>query len=667
MQNELDLLTLNAGIYFIKFKGTQAKEMVIFRRLLIVVFVFYLGSLQATNYYVDSSNGDDSHNGTSPSMAWQTISKVIAMSSNFQAGDSILFKRGEIWNGERINTSTHPSGNINNPITYGSYGSGARPIINIHTDQFPEWTDEGDNIWSTLISAGSRFFKNGIEMLRASDISLLGLYGTEYHVGFINNGEDYQLSVYSTVDPSINTYTWSPSSTVVSLYYADYINFIDIDFQGGASSSIRIYDNIGWKIINCNVGWNAGGGIKIRNTSNVIIDSVIFDSNFTVDMSLLPQGTSDYTGCNDGIFVSTGSTNITVRNCFFKNWGHASFSSNTTESLNVVSDISFHNNELTSPDILHGGRIGYSGYSEDGEYFNNYIHNIRAQNQLGGSRNHFHHNIIDSVLHSPIEYYVYAKGVSLSNYNVQIKDNIIENNVIANTDGKGMEIYSINFDYPGEVSGNILRNNILFNCGTLVDDIAVQFHEDSIGQLIFNNTMENNLIYSSSTIQTCMYQYNGTITDVATFNSLNTNIHDNLSDNPLFVDAANSDYHLLANSPAIDAGTIPLSLYDYDGNPIPNGDAADIGAFEYYGSVGIEDATASDIIIYPNPVSDKLFLSNELLNKDYDIISLTGIIVKSGKIDKNEIDLTELKSGIYFIQIKENTAFNTRIIKLMKK
>ena len=164
-----------------------------------------------------------------------------------------------------------------------------------------------------------------------------------------------------------------------------------------------------------------------------------------------------------------------------------------------------------------------------------------------------------------------------------------------------------------------------------------------------------------------MYQYNGTITDVATFNSLNTNIHDNLSDNPLFVDAANSDYHLLANSPAIDAGTIPLSLYDYDGNPIPNGDAADIGAFEYYGSVGIEDATASDIIIYPNPVSDKLFLSNELLNKDYDIISLTGIIVKSGKIDKNEIDLTELKSGIYFIQIKENTAFNTRIIKLMKK
>ncbi|MCY3017745.1 MAG: right-handed parallel beta-helix repeat-containing protein [Planctomycetota bacterium] len=50
---------------------------------------------------------------------------------------------------------------------------------------------------------------------------------------------------------------------------------------------------------------------------------------------------------------------------------------------------------------------------------------------------------------------------------------------------------------------------------------------------------------------------------------------------PLFVDAAKADFHLLSNSPAINAGTEKLApTDDFDGFPRPYGPAFDIGAYE---------------------------------------------------------------------------------------
>jgi len=637
------------------------------KNILILIILLATDALYATNYYVDATGGNDNNSGTTPATAWKTISKVMSMSASFQPGDSILFKKGEIWNGERIKSNNHPSGTVNNPITYASYGSGIKPIINIHTEQHPIWTDEGSNIWTAIIGTGSRFFKNGIEMLRAVDISYLGLYGTEYYTELVNGGNNYKLYIYSIVDPTTDTFSWDALSSVVRLKNADYIHLTDIDFRGGASTCINIEDNNGWEIKNCSIGFNAAYGCIIKYSSNILINNCAINSNLTIDQSQLPDNIpgSSYTGCEDGIFVTTGSSDITISDCFFKNWGHANFSSNTDDSLNIISNIIFHNNELTSPDILYGGRIAYSGYTEGGAYYNNYIHDISVANQLGGSNNHFHHNIIDNVLDSPLKPEHVGIGIWMQNYNVQVKDNIIEHNVIANTQSKGFEIYPINWDYPNEFSGNIFRNNIIYNCGVTESNIAIQFHKDQNGQHIYNNIVENNLIFNSNTTQTCLYQYNGILSDVAIFNTQDADIQDNLGGNPLFVDAVNGDYHLTANSPAINAGTIPLATEDYDGNPIPNGSAVDIGAYEYYGTAKTIENSLNDFCIYPNPTSGKLFISSELQYQDYMVFSLSGAVLKSGKVEANAIDLSKLKPGIYFIIFTENKKGNSKITKLI--
>lgn len=585
-----------------------------------IFFILFLANyLIAETYYVDATNGNDGNVGTSELLAWKTISHVMSQAVNFQPGDFILFKKGEVWNGERLYSPNHPSGTINSPITYGAFGTGDKPVINIHVNQNPNWTDEGNNIWSAEIGTGARFFKNGTEMLRTVDLSNLGLYGTEYHTELINGGNNLKLSIYSTINPSANTYAWSKFSSVISLPDADYIDLVGIDFQGGAGPTIRVFDNVGWNIMNCTVGKNAADGIKIKNSSSILIDHAYLDAHNTIDQSLLANtNVGKYSGCEDGIFVTTGSTAITVQYCYFKNWGHASFSANTDDATKVISNIIFHNNELTSPDILYGGRLAYSGYSEDGAYFNNHIHDISVQNQLGGSRNHFHHNIIDGVLDSPLKIDKIGVGIKLSNYNIQVVDNIIENNVIANTDGIGILIYSINFELPGEVSGNIIRNNIIFNCGITDGDIGIQFHEDESNQSIFNNTVQNNLIYSANTTQTCLYQYNGTVSSVALFNTQHVDIEENIAGNPLFVDAANGDFHLAENSPAIDAGTASLSTTDYDGNAIPIG-AVDIGAYEYQSPLSVDYLLPLQAILQGNNVLLKWISAHEQDNNSFKI------------------------------------------------
>jgi hypothetical protein len=117
---------------------------------LMVTLLLALGArLSATTYYVSSSTGNDANAGTSSGAAWQTIAHVNGQT--FLAGDSILFKRGDVWNESLTPPSSGSSGN---PITFDAYGAGAAPnLTGYYAVPSTAWVLVTGNAWKATVPA----------------------------------------------------------------------------------------------------------------------------------------------------------------------------------------------------------------------------------------------------------------------------------------------------------------------------------------------------------------------------------------------------------------------------------------------------------------------------------------------------------------------------------
>ena len=112
------------------------------RFLFVLAFLCAGHLVHATNYYFSSVSGDDSRTGAqaqNPATPWKTLSKLNSFFSSLSAGDSVLFKRGETFYGSIV---VSKSGTAANPIRFGAFGSGAKPIISGFTTV---------NTWTSLV------------------------------------------------------------------------------------------------------------------------------------------------------------------------------------------------------------------------------------------------------------------------------------------------------------------------------------------------------------------------------------------------------------------------------------------------------------------------------------------------------------------------------------
>lgn len=78
-----------------------------------------------TAYYIDSQEGNDSNDGSSPERAWKTFDRIDGI--HLSAGNQILLRKGSVWTGQLTATG---SGTQSSPIVIGSYGQGDLPVIN---------------------------------------------------------------------------------------------------------------------------------------------------------------------------------------------------------------------------------------------------------------------------------------------------------------------------------------------------------------------------------------------------------------------------------------------------------------------------------------------------------------------------------------------------------
>ncbi|UCE99374.1 MAG: hypothetical protein JSV82_09475, partial [Planctomycetota bacterium] len=126
--------------------------------LAFVLMIGLSGVVRATDYYV-SSTGNDNNSGTSPTEAWQTISKVNSV--DFADGDSVLFEAGQTFSGTIV-FDVNDGGTPTTPLTVGSYGSGGdgRSTISSGTsDGLYMYNRAGTDIKDLIFVGGGRLEK----------------------------------------------------------------------------------------------------------------------------------------------------------------------------------------------------------------------------------------------------------------------------------------------------------------------------------------------------------------------------------------------------------------------------------------------------------------------------------------------------------------------------
>lgn len=205
-----------------------------------------------TTYYV-STSGDDDNNGLSMDSPFKTIGKVNGLI--LQPGDTVLFKCGDIWRGEKLMITE--SGTENNPINFGSYPdrnctmkpviSGAYPITG--------WSPHSSlpSIYEADLDLGGNTgkFPDGINQL-FRDGTRLGI-GREPDINDENGG--YAVI---TAQTAASTFTFNDTNNV------DWKN-ATVHIRSGRSYIIN-------RIIDQEVGSGSGTTVTVNGLLNCVED-----------------------------------------------------------------------------------------------------------------------------------------------------------------------------------------------------------------------------------------------------------------------------------------------------------------------------------------------------------------------------------------------------------
>jgi len=281
-----------------------------------------------TIYYVDATYGNDLNDGLSPSLAWQTISKVNR--GTFTPGDIILFKRGEVWREQLVPSS---SGVIGSPITFGAYGTGRKPKIfgSITKNKTEDWMLESDNIW---ISSGTIDLDVG-NLIMDSEKSI-GVK-CDNRTDLDNQGDFWydstieRVYLFSASNPATyykGNIECAQKRHIVSIWDKNYITIRDLDLRYGGAHGIWCMnvDNI---IVRCcdfsYIGGSFqtgtvryGNGVEFWNSaSNTTVEICRFWEIY--DAAVTTQGL----GANNSKFNQHFRYNL-IWNCeySFEFWNH---------------------------------------------------------------------------------------------------------------------------------------------------------------------------------------------------------------------------------------------------------------------------------------------------------------------------------------------------------
>ena len=274
-----------------------------------------------------------------------------------------------------------------------------------------------------------------------------------------------------------------------------------------------------------------GSSARVLNLQSSYVKYIVFDG-FVLDA----------TGAENGIKIQAGAHHVRIQNCEVKNSvGHG---------IRITGGTQTHHNEIRRCDVHgHGKDLHY----DHGIY-------IAASDNL----------VEDCTVHHNLAYgvHVYDGSASTAHRNIIRRVKAYSNGTVGILIGSG--------------TGNLAYNNLVYANKT---GIMVGFN--ATDNKLYNNTIYKNAgdglqIRSSSSGARARNNISYSNTVNINNKGSNTTLSNNLTTDPLFVNAAGSDFHLKSGSAAINKGiTLSEVLDDYEGTPRPAGASYDIGADEY--------------------------------------------------------------------------------------
>jgi len=515
----------------------------------VLAFLFLSSASWAATYYVGATNGDNYNDGLSPSTAWKTIAKVN--SSDFEPGDYILFKRGEVWREQLIVPS---SGSKGNPITFGVYGSGDRPIIS-GAILITDWTlDSGNICWASVDWTCNLVFEDGTALImKASKEDLVkGSY-------YLDEAND-KLYVWLNAEENPDFHTME-----VSRYHdygllridKDYIVIDGLELKHSNKYQVRIWKSNTVTIQNCKASYGYHIGFYIFGTDPMPQNIHILNNELSYNGICRTRGVAGGSGIS-----FFGGTNWTVRgNHLDTVYGEGiecyGGANNGEISENIVQNCE------QSGGIYCCGNLGSTVHHINvfnNRVTNNAVHQMEIAIEGSGNLHHIniYYNIINGKGTSGGGILVGWSGVGI------IEDCTIYNNTIYGCK-HGILVYGEN------VTNNEFKNNIY----SLNDAYGWCFLLDKDSSV--DNILDHNCLYNAA--EEDRIKWLGTAYTLSEFQAAREKELNSIDSNPKFVDATNKDFTLQSVSPCIDAAYDWNQTGDFY-NHGKKGPAWDIGAIE---------------------------------------------------------------------------------------
>ena len=461
----------------------------------------------AADYHFSTSIGDDSRSATdaqNPSTPWKSITKLNSIAGTLNAGDRILFKRGDIFYGSII---IGKSGTAANPIVFGAFGSGAKPIISGFST-INGWTSISPNIWESntavsTLSSCNVISINGTNAAqgRTPDAGYWTIGGTNGNS--ITDGENLNSAAFDWTGAQVvlRKYRWIMDKYTISSASGNTINFTNGGDAIQTGWGYFIQNDI--RTLNLQNEWCYNATTKkvsiYSTTSPVNVSVPTID--VAVNMNSKDYITFDnisFTGFNSTGINTTSRTGITIQNCDFKSIGvNAIYGYPNSNNLKVTGS--------TFTDINSRGI--HAGSSSNAFISGNTLRNIGHYAGMGSNGDDSYTAIISHGDDGEVSYNSITNagyvGIRWDGHGTVIKNNFVNTTNYIKDDGGGIYCYPNQLGPVAQTyTQRTVRDNIVINSiGAIAGGTPSSNASEGMG--IYADGTSPNIDFINNTIANC--------------------------------------------------------------------------------------------------------------------------------------------------------------------